>query len=306
MELRHLRYFVAVADELNVRRAAQRLHVSQPPLSRQIHDLEDELETKLFDRCKQKLALTPAGETFLREARQILSQVQRAVQLAKAASRGEAGQLSVATLPSIGGLFVPRAVRAFRERFPVVDLSILNLVPQEAIAALTDRRVDLGFVLFPAINMVPDIEVEPVQEVDLLVALPPGHRLAKQHRLKLEKLAQEPFVLFNRSLAGAFNDWVLNLCREAGFEAQPIKLAESSSSLLELVSAGFGVSLVPSIFQRYPSDVVFRPLPPKTPKLQLALAWRRDNQAQLLKTFLEILRPMFQKPKNQRASPQRP
>src|SRR5438093_12013092 len=95
VELRHLRYFVAVAAELNVRRAAQRLHVSQPPLSRQIHDLEDELETKLFDRSKQKLALTLAGETFLKEARQILSLVQRAAQLAKAASRGEAGQLSV-------------------------------------------------------------------------------------------------------------------------------------------------------------------------------------------------------------------
>ena len=118
MELRHLRYFVAVAEQLNVRRAAQRLHLSQPPLSRQIHDLEDELRTKLFDRSKQRLALTPAGECFLKEARRILSQVQRAVQLAQATSRGEAGQLSIAILPPIGGLFLPPAIRVFANNSP--------------------------------------------------------------------------------------------------------------------------------------------------------------------------------------------
>ena len=114
MELRHLRYFVAVADEMNFRRAAQRLHVSQPPLSHQIHDLEDELEARLFDRSKPKQALTPAGEAFLKETRQILSHVQRATRCAKAASRGEAGQLTVAIRPPIGGLFVPPAIRLFR------------------------------------------------------------------------------------------------------------------------------------------------------------------------------------------------
>ncbi len=296
MELRHLRYFVAVADEMNFRRAAQRLHVSQPPLSRQIHDLEDELETKLFDRSRQKLALTPAGETFLKEARQILSLVQRAAQLAKAASRGEAGQLSLAILPPIGGLFLPPAVRAFRERYPVVDLTILDLVPQEQITALLDRRIDLGFVPLPVINLVPDLEFEPVREVDLMVALPPGHRLAKRRQLTLQRLAREPFVMISRSSTALLHDWVLNLCREAGFEAQVIKQAEGPSSILELVSAGFGVSLLPSLFQRFPSDVIFRPLPPATPKLHLALAWRRDNQSRLLKAFLEILRPLLRKP----------
>src|SRR5882724_12029450 len=146
MELRHLRYFVALADDLSVRRAARRLHVSQPPLSRQIRDLEDEIGTKLFNRSKQKLTLTPAGECFLQEARQILSQVQRAAQLATAASRGEAGKLSVGLLPPLGRLFLPSAIRAFRARFPVVDLTILDLSPQEQITALMDQRIDLGFV----------------------------------------------------------------------------------------------------------------------------------------------------------------
>ncbi len=295
MELRHLRYFVAVADELSVRRAAQRLHISQPPLSRQIHDLEDEIGTKLFFRNKQRLALTPAGECFRKEAKHILSQVQRATQLAQAASRGEAGQLGLGILPPIGGLFLPGAIRAFRERFPVVDLTILDLVPQEQITALMDRRIDLGFVPLPVVNLIPDIEFEAVRDVDMVVALPPGHRLARQQRIPLGKLSREPFVLLSRSTAALLHDWVLSLCREAGFEAQVVKLAGGPTSILELVASGFGVSLLPSLFQRFPSDVIFRPLPPGTPKLQLALAWRRDNDSPLLKAFLEILRPQFKR-----------
>ncbi len=295
MELRHLRYFVAVAEELNVRRAARRLHVSQPPLSRQIHDLEEEIGTRLFDRSNRKLVLTPAGKCFFKEARQILSQAERAIQLASAASRGEAGQLSLAILPPLGGLILPPAIRVFRERFPVVDLTILDLVPQEQVTALMDRRIDLGFVPLPVINLVPDLEFEPVREVATMAALPPGHRLAKQRRLTLRNLAHEPFVLLNRSTAALLHDWILNLCREAGFEAQVIKSADSPASLLELVSAGFGVSLLPALFQRFPSDVVFRPLPAATPKLHLALAWRRDNPSPLLKAFLEILRPLIKK-----------
>lgn len=297
MELRHLRYFVAVADDLSVRRAARRLNVSQPPLSRQIRDLEDEIGTKLFYRNKQKLALTPAGECFLKEAKQIIFQVQRATQLAKAASRGEAGKLSVGILPPIGGLFLPAAIRAFRARFPVVDLTILDLSPQEQITALMDQRVDLGFVPLPIVNLVPDLEFERVREVALMVALPPGHRLAKLRQLTLRGLAHEPFVLLNRSTAALLHDWTLNLCREAGFEVQIVKLADGPASTLELVSAGFGVSLLPSLFARLPSDVVFRPLPPATPKLHLALAWRRDNQSAFLSAFLQILRPLLKKTK---------
>lgn len=295
MELRHLRYFVAVADELNVRRAARRLHVSQPPLSRQIHNLEDELGAKLFDRSKQKLALTPAGECFLKEARQILSHVQRAAQLALAASCGEAGQLSIAILPPIGGLFLPPAIRAFRKRFPVVDVTISDLLPQEQIAALMDRQIDLGFVPLPVVEMNPALEFESVREVELMVALPPGHRLARQRRLTLGKLADEPFVMLRRSSAVLLHDWVSNLCREAGFEAKVVKVADGPTSILELVSAGFGVALLPEVFQRFPSDVLFRPLPSTTPKFHLSLARRRDNESPLLKAFLEILRPLLRK-----------
>ena len=195
MELRHLRYFVAVDEELNVRRAAQRLHLSQPPLSRQLHDLEDEIETKLFDRRNRRIALTPAGKSFLKEAKQILSQVQRTVQLARAAGRGEAGQISVAILPPIGGLFLPPAIRAFRERFPAVELSISELTPPEQIAALMEQRIDVGFVPLPVVEMNPALEFETVREVELMAVLPPGHPLLKQPRLTLR--------IANRSLCSS-------------------------------------------------------------------------------------------------------
>jgi DNA-binding transcriptional LysR family regulator len=295
MELRHLRYFVAVAEELNVRRAAQRLHLSQPPLSRQIHDLEDELGTKLFIRSKQGLNLTSAGECFLKEARQILFQVQRAVELVQATSRGEAGQLSIAILPPIGGLFLPPAIRAFRERFPLVDVTILDLAPQEQITALLERRIDLGFVPLPIVEKNPDLEFEPVREVELMVALSPGHRLARQPRLTLRKLARESFVLLSRTSTVSAHDWIMKLCREAGFEPRIAKLADGPQSILEFVSAGFGIALVPELFQRFPSDVTFRPLPATTPKFHLSLAWRCDNESPLLKAFLKVLRPQFSK-----------
>ncbi len=176
-----------------------------------------------------------------------------------------------------------------------MDVTILNLVPQEQITALLDQRIDLGFVPLPVVNLIPDLEFESVRDVEMMVALPPGHRLGNQRRLTLGKLGREPFVLLNRSSAALLYDWILNLCREAGFEANVVKLADGPSSVLEMVSSGFGVSLVPSLFQRFPSDVTFRPLPAETPKLQLALAWRRDNESQLLKAFLEILRTQLGK-----------
>jgi DNA-binding transcriptional LysR family regulator len=190
---------------------------------------------------------------------------------------------------------LPPAIRTFRKRFPVVDLVILDLVPQEQIAALMEHRIDLGFVPLPVVERMPDLEFEPVREVALMVALPPDHRLARQPRLTLRKLAGETFVLFDRSSAASAHDWVVSLCREAGFEPQVGKLADGPQSTLELVSAGFGVALVPELFQRFPSDVIFRPLPSTTPKFHLSLAWRRDNESPLLKAFLKVLRPQFSK-----------
>jgi len=290
MELRHLRYFVAVAEEMNIRRAAKRLHVSQPPLSRQIQDLEDELGVKLFDRTTRGLALTRAGEAFLGETRQTLSQAERAALLARAANRGETGSLSVAILPPIGGLFLPPVLRAFRERFPSVDVNVVDRMPSAHISALLDRKIDVGFVPMPVVKLPPDLEYEPIQDISIMVAMASGHSLAKRRQLTLAQLAREPLLLINPAAGVLLHDWILNLCREAGFEARVTKLVDGPSSLLEMVSAGFGIALLPDLFQRIPSDAIFRPLPATTPRLHLSVAWRRDNASPLLKVFLDIFR----------------
>jgi DNA-binding transcriptional LysR family regulator len=291
MELRHLRYFVAVAEELNVRQAAARLHLSQPPLSRQIHDLEDEVGTKLFVRSQSGMHLTEAGRTFLKEARLILAQSKRAVQLAQAASRGEAGHLDIAY--SIEG-FEPvllRVIRLFRRLFPMVELGIRELQYHQQVQELINRRIDLGYVGIRFPELESELVFECVRKAPYLVALPPGHPLAKQRRLRLSELANEKFISIRRT-AAAYHSWFVSVCRSAGFtpEIAPEE-ADGALSLLGLVSAGFGVALVPETFQQIlPVEVEFRPLRPSIPTFDIHIAWRRDNQSIVLQAFLEMLR----------------
>ena len=289
MELRHLRYFVAVAEELNVRRAAERLHVSQPPLSRQIHDLEYEVGTKLFARSKQGVQLTEAGRLFLREARQILSQSQRAVQLAQAASRGQAGRLELAYSAAFFDPIFARVTRLFRKRFPLVELRIRELLTYQQIQELLEKQIDLGYVGLRFPELEKDLEFECVRKGALWVALPPGHPLAKRRHVTLRVLAQEPFIAPPRT-SPAYRDALLNLCRSAGFEPEIVQEGNNAQCMLELVSAGVGVALVPETFRQLLAiDVEFRPLAPKLPPLEFHVAWRRDNQSPPLQAFLEIL-----------------
>jgi DNA-binding transcriptional LysR family regulator len=291
MELRHLRYFVAVAEELNVRQAATRLHLSQPPLSRQIHDLEDEVGTKLFVRSQSGMRLTEAGRTFLKEARLILAQSQRAIQLAQAASRGEAGRLDIAY--AIEG-FEPvllRVTRLFRQLFPMVELGIRELQYHQQVQELINRRIDLGYVGIRFPELESELEFECLRKAPYLVALPPGHPLAKRRRLRLSELANEKFISIRRT-APAYHSRFVSHCRSAGFEPEIApEEGDGALSLLGLVSAGFGVALVPETFQQIlPIEVEFRPFRPSIPTFDFHIAWRRDNQSTLLHAFLELLR----------------
>jgi DNA-binding transcriptional LysR family regulator len=291
MELRHLRYFVAVAEELNVRQAAIRLHLSQPPLTRQIHDLEDEVGTKLFVRSQSGMRLTEAGRTFLKEARLILAQSQRAVQLAQAASRGEAGHLDIAY--AIEG-FEPvllRVTRLFRQLFPMVELGIRELQYHQQVQELINRRIDLGYVGIRFPELESELVFECLRKAPYLVALPPGHPLAKRRRLRLSELAKEKFISIRRT-AAAYHSGFVSHCRSAGFEPEIApEEGDGALSLLGLVSAGFGVALVPETFQQIlPVEVEFRSLRPSIPTFDFHIAWRRDNQSTLLRVFLDLLR----------------
>ena len=290
MELRHLRYFLAVGEELNVRQAAMRLHVSQPPLTRQIRDLEQEVGAKLFVRSRRGMQLTEAGQFFLKEARQILLQSQHAIQLARAVNRGVAGHLEVAYLGAFLDPVLLRVMRLFRHRFPMVEFGLRELHSYQQVHELVDKRIDLGYigVRFPEAES--ELVFECVGQSPYWIALPPGHRLVKQ-RITLRALQNETFISFRRT-APAYHNLVVNLRRFGGFEPKiSQEEPDGALSLLALVSAGFGVALVPEMFRKLLSEeVVFRPLASTIPAFEFHIAWRRDNESNLLHAFLEMTR----------------
>lgn len=293
MELRHLRYFVATAEELNITRAATRLRVSQPPLSRQIRDLEDEVGTALFDRSNRRLKLTPAGEYFLKEAKIILLHTQRAARVAKATAMGQAGQIRIAFVSPLGGMFLPRIARAFRQRFPLFDVDLLEMVPRMQLDALLDNQADLAFVALPEVESADGFAFEPVMDVQLRLALSKDHPLAKLTRIPMAKLREQPFVVLQRSAAPKTHDLLVRLCRSAGFEPNIAKQSDRAQSILDLVAAGVGVSIVPQLFERYQACCVTRQLIPAPAAVPICMVWRRNETSPALRALCSMIRTYF-------------
>jgi DNA-binding transcriptional LysR family regulator len=293
MELRHLRYFVAAAEELNITRAAQRLHVSQPPLSRQIHDLEEEIGTPLFDRNKKKLQLTSAGEYFLREAKAILSQARHAASTAKATSIGQAGQITISILSPLGGMFLPRVISSFRKRFPVVEIDVVEMSPRKQLEALLDNQIDLAVVARAEVESINEVAFETFTKVRLLLALAPMHRLARLQRVPLTALKEERFIALKRSAAPGLHEWLLRLCRSAGFEPKVVRQSDRPQSILDLVAGEVGVAILPEHFQRYKVDVVWRPLIPKVLAVPLCIVWRQNDRSPAIHTLRKLIRQHF-------------
>jgi DNA-binding transcriptional LysR family regulator len=289
MELRHLRYFVAVAEELNVRRAAERLHVSQPPLSRQIHDLEEEIGAQLFLRGKRGMQLTEAGRFLLKEARQILGQSERAIRLTNAASRGEAGRLAIAYSAAVFDPAFSKAARVFRHRFPLVELTMQELSFSGQLEGLLDKQLDVGYVGAGPQHSENELVFECVRRVNTCIAFPRDHPLAKRKHLKLRDLAEEPFI-FPRQSMSTFRAWILELCRGAGFTPKIAQEADNAMGIMGLVAAGFGVAFSPETVRIFEAmGFECRPLL-DVPKFELHSVWRRDNNSPLLPAFLKILR----------------
>ena len=300
MELRHLRYFVAVAEELHFGHAATRLHTSQPSLSQQIQDLERELKVDLFLRTKRRVALTPAGERFLIEARGILSWSERAAGLAREAARGETRKLAVGISPETDWLFLGTALRLFAERAPSVDVVFQNLTPEAQIEALRAGRIDVGFVGLPleAEGMV----TETTHKARLVVALPEKHPMAGKNDLRLEDLSKEAYVLWPRHLSPGSYDQLLSVFRRAGF-GPPIATEgglPSTRTVLGMVSAGLTIALVdPALEQISASGVVFRPLTGRGIFTEKGVIYRRADASPILAGFLQEVRGI----PRERASP---
>jgi len=300
MKLRHLQYFVAVAEELNMRAAAEKMHISQPPLSRQIRELEKDLGIDLFDRDKKKLRLTPTGEYFLKEAKDILAKSQNAARMVKAVNCGAAGSLAIAYRVPIEGMIPTRVLRKCRESFPSMKLIIREMSLPDQVVALLENRIDLGYVGFRNAELQNILNYETVLKSDVLVILPSGHHLLKKRKLDLAELSEEPFIFVERAASPFAYDWLIGIPKICGFTPNVVQQADTPRNLFRLVAAGAGISLVPDCLACYAmQDVVFRPLKNRI-ELDWSIAWRKDNKSAVLETFLRLLRDDLKKSRMER------
>jgi DNA-binding transcriptional LysR family regulator len=288
MELRHLRYFNALAEALHFRRAAERLAIAQPALSQQIRQLERELGVQLLERTRRRVALTEAGAVFLERARAALAEAEEAVRLARLASRGELGNLGIGVVTSaLYGIF-PEVVRVFLQRHRQVHLTLHELTVNDQIRALRARRIQVAFIR-PPLNE-SEIEVRTITREPWVAALPTSHRFARQRRVSLRSLAGEAFISFPRELAPGLYDQVISLCQRAGFSPRIVQEAQMQT-VVSLVAAGIGVALVPATLQNLSrKGLVYKPVSGAPSKLELAVAWRRDDLSPLLAAFLGVVR----------------
>jgi len=291
MELRHLRYFVAVAEEGHVTRAAERLGIQQPPLSQQIRALERELDAQLFHRKPRGVKLTPAGRAFFDEARAILARTEEAIAATRRAAHGESGRIGIGFTSSASfHPFVPRAIRAFREAHPLVALALEESGTVELVAALRSQTIDAAFVRSP-VGESTDLFVRPLLEEPMVAALPSGHALsAGAEPLPLAALAGETFVLYRRPVGPGLHDAIIAACDRAGFSPQIGQEAPRMLSTLSLVAAGLGVTVVPASMSRLEAEgVAYRRLDPAAQLIApLNLAYRRSEISAAVRRFISL------------------
>ena len=292
MELRHLRYFVRVAEELHFGRAATLLGISQPPLSQQIRALETELGVDLLERTSRRVALTDAGELFLVEARRTLAQAAHAIDVARRAQQGEVGELAIGFSTSVPfTAVVARALSAFREAYPAVRLNLAEMARGEQIEALAAERIDIGFIRgFDPPDFPLPVVVTMLMREPLLVAMRSDHRLATRERPPtVEDLEHEPFVLYQREFGAGFNEHLARLCAKAGFAPHVVQEALGLSTLLGLVAAGMGITVITrSLGALHLENIVFRPL--DDPEAQSGL-WlvHRDRLSMAARRFVDLV-----------------
>jgi DNA-binding transcriptional LysR family regulator len=288
MELRHLRYFVAVAEELHFSRAAQRLLISQPPLSQQIKDLEREVGTMLLMRTRRRVELTEAGRAFLKDAKDILSRVEVATKSAQRAAQGHEGRLVVGYMAFAAIELLPRALQAFGRQFPHVEVVPERMVSIEQARALREKRIDIGLVCTPFPKT--GLEIEVVLREPLVVVLPRNHKFARLQRIPLRSLAGEILIFTCRVSDAAYLAQITKICRFVGVE-MIVREAHDEDAILPMVAAGLGICLVPTSARTLRHDgVLFRELADCQGQIELAVAWRKQDTSALVRNFVRLIR----------------
>ncbi len=291
MELRHLRYFSTVATELHFGRAAEKLRIAQPPLSKQIQDLEKELGFDLFTRTKRSVALTPAGQAFLVEVNQIFQQLDRAIDIGAKTSRGELGQISIGFVSSATYNILPVMLQQFRDRYPDVQIELHELTTDRQLVWLRAGRIDIGLIRPPIID--PDFASQIIFQESLVVVLPIDRHLAAQDSIDLGALATEPFILFPRELAPGLYDPIIAICQAAGFSPRVVQECIQMQTIVSLVSANMGISILPaSIQEAQRQGVVYKPIRAGDASIsqlaKIAIVWRINDNSPTMNRLLEI------------------
>ncbi len=289
MELRHLHYFVAVAEELNFTRAAARLHTAQPSLSQQIRDLEAEVGTPLFERSKRHVALTPAGAVFLNETRLVLAQATRAVELARQAAHRQGSMLRVGFVPAAEVRIFPRVLPMLRAQFPEVELSFHSLTTAEQTEALLAKRIDVGFLRPPLDH--PQLASTVVMNEGLVLVLPADHSLAALPAIPPQALQGVPFLRINPDQAGhALDDAIQAWLRQRQLALPVFQEVHNVLTLLSLISMGGGVTLLPEYAEQLTfRNVVTRRLSVPSQAVPLLLAWRKDTAQPMADAFVQLV-----------------
>lgn len=290
MELRHLKYFIVLAEELHFGRAAKRLGMSQPPLSQQIKQLEEEIGVVLLKRTKRQVVLTTAGEVFLDEARKSIAQTRHAVQAAQRAARGEIGQLSVGFVNSAVYGKIPAIFSLMRSRYPGVSLLLQDLTSEEQVEALKLNRIDVGLVRPPVVDA-ESLTMRVIWQETLMIALPEGNPLTQKEEIAIEELAEESFIQIPRHVSPGYYDQCIRICARAGFSPKIVQEARTTPTIVSLIAGGMGVSILPaSLLSLQRSGVVYRPLKKPAPTTDMAVIWRPADTSPTLRSFLEIIR----------------
>ena len=294
IDLRHLRYVVVLAEELHFGRAAERLNTSQPPLSRCIRRVEQELGIQLFHRTKRVVQLTDAGVRFVQQARKLLAQFDHLRTVASRAQSGEIGHLAIGCVTSYKTYLV-ECVQAFSEKYPDVRMEFHSMGTDEQAKALKQGRIHVGFVILPVHTS--ELVTERISSEPRLLGLSVNHPLARRRRVPLTSLARESFILFTRELCSGSHDQIIRTCVDAGFSMHIAHEVTNIVTAVALVEAGLGVSLFPASIRDFSSkNMVLREVYPRFPEVELALAYRYDDESPLLRLFLSVAKQVFAKP----------
>jgi len=292
MEMRQLRYFLAIAEELHFTRAAALLHVAQPALSHQIRQLEEEIGAKLFERTNRRVRLTAAGNVFRDRVRVSLDQAARAALEAGKVGRGEAGTISVGVGSSAVWTVLPRLLRRFQRMAPAASIDIREMEPSEQLEGLRHETLDFGLLRAPVND--PELDSIVISSEKLIVALPERHKAASHRQVDLRSLVNETLVAPRRQSMPASHEIALKACEEAGFRPAKIITTRFLQTALCLVAGRLGFALVPELFGHTlrVRGVVYRPLLGQTSMSELTAAWRKDNNLPLARRFQDELRSL--------------